>query len=305
MIVDPSTSVAISNLGWVDRGALWVYSSSSRTARAVRLSDSSYLRVYCGVGDRFAVSHDGDGDSIEISVHAFSDPERRLAGVRLNGGVFEAYGEVAELGAVPIHYVSYLGEDAADAAGYYLLELGDSPHVRRLDWFDKYDDVYESVLSVNTFDGVGHVFTVQRSSDLVVRDPNTLAVTRTVRMPTGRHGNPTLQLAGSDVRVLVADDYDAVLTLDPKDLTVAKVWEGQAPVGGSRMFIGSLGPALASDSVLVPRPGQGNVVELRVLDLEVVRTWETGAQPLVAAQFADHLVARDWKTGNLLRAATV
>ena len=67
MITNDSRTVAVSNLGWVDRGALWVYDGVGAKPKRIKLSDAEYLRIFEGLGDRFVVSHHFAGDRLLIT----------------------------------------------------------------------------------------------------------------------------------------------------------------------------------------------------------------------------------------------
>jgi hypothetical protein len=53
MLSDSRGTAAISSLGWVDRGNLWVMSVGSGQIETVSLSDAKYLSLHPGTGDFF------------------------------------------------------------------------------------------------------------------------------------------------------------------------------------------------------------------------------------------------------------
>jgi hypothetical protein len=65
------------------------------------------------------------------------------------------------------------------------------------------------------------------------------------------------------------------------------------------MFLGDVWSQDRSD-LLVARPGPGDVVQLDAASLEVTGRWETGRQRLEAAWVDGEVIARDWKSGDLL-----
>lgn len=70
-------------------------------------------------------------------------------------------------------------------------------------------------------------------------------------------------------------------------------------LGGSEL-VGDL-TLMSNGSVLAPRPFQGDVVCHLVGHIDQIREVATGRQPLDAVLLADNrLVARDWRTGELL-----
>jgi hypothetical protein len=55
VITDANRAIALSNLGWVDRGVLWLYElEQPDAARHVRISYASHLRLFEGDGETFA-----------------------------------------------------------------------------------------------------------------------------------------------------------------------------------------------------------------------------------------------------------
>src|SRR5437660_3352231 len=91
MIANAAESHLISNLGWVDHGAIWVCETGSAAARQVVLSDAGWLSLYRGSEDLFAAVHWLADDHFEISAHRIAAPEDVRARVVVRGGrpVFE------------------------------------------------------------------------------------------------------------------------------------------------------------------------------------------------------------------------
>lgn len=83
MILNFARTQAISNLGWVDGGALWLYSLGSNSIRKVTLSDAKYLNISQGQDDFFAVIHHWRGERLEITAHHHSEPEGVVSRVYL------------------------------------------------------------------------------------------------------------------------------------------------------------------------------------------------------------------------------
>ena len=306
MITSPSDDLLLSNLGWVDKGTIWRYDAATRTRDCVQVSDGSYLRLASGDGDDSVVVEHGLSGRIALSVRPWSALAEPLVRIDVNGWTASVEGD---LGAFRGHrrlFVNFLDHEATGAAGFFLIEVGAlDVRVRRLDWFDqdKYDPMYQRVGSALELPGGEYLFGVQRCSDLVLCDPTDLSVIGEVPL-AGRGGNPAPFLRGHGSE-LWAVDYDTVIRLDSASLKVEDRWLGQAPgSNGYRMFLGSVWMSRDEREMLVARPGSGDVVGLDPEGLRVVRSWRTGRQPLMAAMLGGHVVARDWKTGDLLTTDT-
>ena len=75
----------------------------------------------------------------------------------------------------------------------------------------------------------------------------------------------------------------------------------QRGANGAQQFIGeySFGP---DGACIVARPFSGDVVSLDPSTLKIKQTAKVGGQPLEAAALPDgDVMARDWKTGDVLR----
>lgn len=302
MITSPQDDVLISNLGWVDKGTLWRYQDATGTPDRVAVSDGTHLRMVAGEADDSVVVEHGVSGHVSVSVRPWSSLAEPLVRVDVHGWTATVEGDLAAFQGHRRLFVGYLDSDATGAAGYFLVEVGAREvRVRRLDWFDqdRYDPMYQQVTSALELPSGEYLFGVQRSSDLVLCDPADLSVIREVPL-AGRHGNPTpfLRRRGSE---LWAVDYDTVVRLDPSSLTIEDQWLGQPPsISGYRMFLGDLWMSRDEEEVLIARPGSGDVVDLDPENLRVIRAWRTGREPLAAARLAGRVLARDWKTGELL-----
>ena len=116
----------------------------------------------------------------------------------------------------------------------------------------------------------------------------------------GRHGNPTAHLTADAVWAI---DYDTLVRLDSETLVVNGAIRLQGATGGTRMFLGGLWVPPGEQYVVVSRPGSGDIVFVDTGSLDVARVVPLGGQPLTAAVIGGEVVARDWKTGELLVAA--
>jgi hypothetical protein len=163
--------------------------------------------------------------------------------------------------------------------------------------------MYQSVTSVRRVKDTGELlFGVQRSSELILFDPREQRVTRRVPL-RDRSGNPQPVLSTRSSNVWVVD-YDTVVRLDRRTWNVEQAALLQPAVSGSRMFAGDVWVPSEESLLLVPRPGTGDVVVVDPTHLSVIEEVALGRQPIVAAVVGDGIVvARDWKSGDLLTGA--
>ncbi|TCN40118.1 hypothetical protein EV644_10645 [Kribbella orskensis] len=306
VITSPGDTVAFDNLGWVDGGAVWRFDGATGTQDRVPVGGATHLRLSAApAADSVVVEH-GFRGRFAVSVRSWSSLAEPLVRVDVSGWTSSVAGDLDAFEGHQRVFVSYLDDVATGAPGYFLAEVGDRDvRVRRLDWFDhdRYDPVWQSVMSVVALPGGEYVFGVQRSSDLVVCDPTDLSVIRDVPL-AGRFGNPApfLRAGGSE---LWAVDYDTVVRLDTDSLTVEDRWLGQPPqTRGVWMFLGDVWMPRHERELMIARPGAGDVVAIDAESLRVVRRWLTGREPLTVALLDGRLVARDRKTGDLLTAET-
>lgn len=302
VITTADEQVVLSNLGWVDRGSIWRYNHATRRQDRIPISDGSYLRLTpSDSAESVTIQHGLSGRSA-VSVHMLASLQDPVVRVDVVGWTANVSGDLDAFRGHQRLHVSYLDDDVTGAAGYFLIEVGTRDvRVRRLDWFDdkKYDHMYQSVMSVLELPSGEYLFGLQRSSELVLCDPASLAVIREVPL-AGRHGNP-IPFLRNHRSELWAVDYDTVLRLDVDTLVVEDHWLGQPPAtDGTRMFLGSAWMPRSEQEILVARPGMADVVALNPNSMQIGRLWRTGREPLTAATVGTQLVARDWKTGDLL-----
>ncbi|GAA1241231.1 hypothetical protein [Oryzihumus leptocrescens] len=302
MITSPGSEVLLSNLGWVDKGSIWRLDTVKRVQDRVPVGDAGYLRLAAGESADSVVVQHGLRGRLSVSVHPWSSLADPLVRVDVHGWTAHVEGDLNGFRGHARLFVAFLDDAATGAGGYYLTEVGASQvSIRRLDWFDqqKYDPMYQQVLSAVELPSGEYLFGIQRCSDLVLCDPIDLSVIREVPL-AGRLGNPVpfLRAGGTEVWAV---DYDTVVRLDAASLGVEDRWLGQPPANnGHRMFLGDLWMSRDEQEILAPRPGSGDVVSLDPGNLRVARTWVTSGRPLTAAVLDGQLLARDWKTGDLL-----
>jgi hypothetical protein len=291
MLTDLEGRVAFSNLGWVDRGSLWMYESARGERDPLRVADAASLRLRRVGSDAFVCMAHSD-ERVELSVRAFAAPDVRIA--TASAGAEDE--SAADKEFPPFVTVAWFGR-----RGYCLVRV-DSGRVSLtpLGWFNddpSWDHGYQSVIDAVELPATGNLlFGLQRSSALILTDASGAGVLARIDLP-GFYGNltPTLLPGRGEVWVI---NSDTLVRLDATSVAVT----GHVVLGESMWVSGRW---FSSDEarVAVARPGSGDVVILDTDSLEIVRHVITGSEPLTAAVLHDGtVVARDWKTGDLLEA---
>lgn len=305
MILNSDRTRAISTLGWVDRGAIWVYSVDTGAPRRILLSDAKYLTLFQGLNDFFAVVHHYNGASLEITAHAFSKPADMISRISVRaanptepfGLVLIRDGRQDIWDHLPAAFTAY-------ASGDYRLILTRYPAkdaIQTFAWFDSsYDKMYQGIVAVTEVPNTSLlIVSVQRDSNPVLYDPETRTVVRKLSL-ANRGGNPKFQLRAT-ADELWADDYDTVVKLDAKTLELTGKSLVQDADPGTAKFVGDFCFDAAQKFCLVARPFSGDIATLNADSLTQVSRTYVGGQPLTVGLLADgRVVARDWKSGELL-----
>jgi hypothetical protein len=304
MIVDPARTVVLSSVGWVDGDALWRLDVASRRVDALPLGTGArWARLHHEDGDRFAVDHGFDGARFEVSVRSFDRPATVLARAVVEPGRAGLEGDAAAWIGVRQLYVPYLRfEPWRDSVLVRVVPDAGRIDVQRLSWFDdSYDKDYEAPIDVIASpDRSTAIVSVQRRSRLILQDLASGTVRGAVEL-ADRGGNPELRLRASG-RELWASDYDTIAVVRTADWQVDRSALVQSePARNSQLFIGDYGFAPDADLCVVARPYSGDIVAIDPATLKIVQTAKTGKQPLqVAAVGEGRVIARDWKSGELL-----
>lgn len=144
------------------------------------------------------------------------------------------------------------------------------------------------------------LISVQRSSRLVVQDLDSGDVVRTFDLGGGP-GNPKL-IPRNGAHEIWTTDYDAVAVVQTDRWKVRKRTRLQDAAAGTQVFIGDLSFAPHHGVCIVARPYSHDVVALDLDSLRVRGTATLGREPFEAAMLANgDIIARDWKSGDLLR----
>ncbi len=299
----PDHRFVISNLGWVDKSAIWIYDALNDRETVLPLGDARYLSLFrCNVPDQFAVLHHYDGASIRLSIHSFDRPSTPLCMIERTLKGSTVRGDLAALEEAPRYYTAYF--DPGQRGAYYLLHI--EPQQRQiqaepLDWYDNsYDKGYQGIVGLLELPNGNLIISVQRDSHPVVYNPTTKQVLKKLSLAE-RDGNPTLRLAARRGEIW-ADDYDTILKLDAASLELKGSRRLQSSAGGVMHFIGDWSFDEAESLCFVPRPYSGDVLAISTDTLRTRHTARLGKQPLEAVPLGDgRIIARDWQTGQLLK----
>jgi hypothetical protein len=303
MISNPERTVLVSSVGWVDHDFLWRYDVRASTAERISLGTGArYLSLHSSGAGHFSALHHFDGARLELTVHRFSDPRDILARASVNSKERKLDGDGAAWKDVPLLYVDYL--DFAPWKDFVLLKIAPSTgriDVQRLEWYDEtFDKGYQGVIDVLELPGEDSALvSVQRSSQLVLHDLETGTKKGSIDLG-GRGGNPKLQLRKSGSEIW-ASDYDTLVVIQREDWRIIRSARLQGAGAAAQQFIGDFSFAPDGDSCVVARPFSGDVVGIDAVTLKIKRAARLGRQPLeVIALPHGEVVARDWKTGDML-----
>jgi hypothetical protein len=304
MIANPEGTTLLSSVGWVDHDALWLFDVVAGTTETITLSTGArYSSLRCLGSQRFASVHHFDGRRFEVSVRSFSAPDVVLARAVVEDGRSIVAGDGSAWSDVPHLYVEYLG--FAPWKEYVLLKVSPSTstiEVQRFEWYDQsYDKDYQGVCDVVELPGDGcALVSVQRSSRLILHDLETGQQRRSIDLGGGG-GNPRLELRDSGKEVW-ASDYDRLVVVSTGSWHVQRSSRLQRSGAGTQQFIGDFSFVPNQELCAVARPFSGDIVAVDLRTLKIKRSAKVGRQPLeVAALPRGEVVARDWKSGDLLR----
>jgi len=307
MILNSAGTQAISNLGWVDNGRLWIYSSANVSPDNVVLSDAKYIEVLPGRNDLFAAVHHWDGKRLEITAHHHSEPGGVIARASIQQTVRGAdaklklvfEGDSSVWSQLPRAYVAFVFDN------FRLIrtnadEYGD---VQELEWYDdSYDKGYQGIVGVIEIQNSRNlIISIQRDSYPILYDPRTRRAIRKLSL-ADRHGNPEFLFRASANEFWVSD-YDFIVKLDANTLTVKESSLIQDSISGSWRFIGNFCFDREEKICVIARPYSQDAVVLEADSMRQIDAVNLAGQPLDIALMADGtLTARDWKTGDFTSA---
>jgi hypothetical protein len=304
MIASGDRRVLISSMGWVDADSLWVFDVPSANESRIPLnSGARYLSLHCCHPSYFAVVHHFDGLRFEVTIHEFAAPGPSAARGSFQSGSSFLEGPSDLWKFVPRLYVEYLGFPPWN--DFTLLRVAAAASridAQRLEWYDRtYDKDYQGVIGVLELPHRdAAIIAVQRSSRLVVHDLASGTSRATIEL-AGRGGNPSLYIRHK-ARELWASDYDSLVVVDSDNLRKIRSARFQSALRGTQQFIGDYAFNQIEEICVVARPFSGDLLGVDPLKLKVTAKAKVDGQPLeVALVGTDQIVARDWKTGRLLR----
>ena len=303
MLSDTRGTVVISSLGWVDHASLWVFRVSEGAEASLPLSDAKYVSLHSGNRDFFSVMHHFDGDRIEVTVHNFTEPRDAVARAVVGPDGARVLGDSLAWAHVQTNYVSYYaGPFWSDFALVRVKPREELVELQQFDWYNEdYDKGYQGIVGVVEVPGQDLlIISVQRDSRPVLYDPVTRGKIGALDLG-GRAGNPRL-LFRRHANELWADDYDTILKLESGSWRVLKSRLLQGGVAGTQQFIGQFSFDADETMCVVARPFSGDVIALSTRSLRPRFRCRVDGQPLEAVILPDRsVVARDWKSGALLR----
>jgi hypothetical protein len=299
VIANRDRTTVLSSLGWVDGDAIWVFDAGSgRTRTIAQNTGARHTSLHGSNSERFVAVHHFDGARFMASVSVFTAPEVTVSTASYENGRTSLIGHEAAWDGLPQLFVTHLAQPWND----FVLVKVESGHVhlQRLEWYDaSYDKAYQGIVDVIALPDPRYaLISVQRSSELVLHDLETGRAAQKISLGS-RLGNPKLALRQAGTAVW-ASDYDTLVIVETGSWRVRRHKRLQAAVSGTRQFIGdySFSP---DGSCCVARPYGGDVVAVDER-LRIRRSAKLGRQPQEAIELPNgDVVARDWKTGDLLR----
>jgi hypothetical protein len=303
VIIDTSESRILSMSRVSDRGSLWICDTMKGEAATIRFSSASRVQLYEGSDDLFAAARSHEDGRLAISAHAISDPEPWLASIRLIQGSWQFEGDRGVWRSLPRAYLAWAPVAGGVPEPYLVLLDGDTldPRSQRLSWYAEapYDHSYQELLSVQgTHSSDPLLFSVQRSSSLVLYDPARDVVVKDIEL-AGRRGSPSVWFRRTAPEVW-ATDYDTLLRIDTRDWSVQDQVRLGAD-GNRREWIGRLHFNHDESLCVVPRPQREDVLLVDSESFSVQRIVHTGRDPFEAVVLRDGRVfARSVGTGELL-----
>jgi hypothetical protein len=304
VLCDRQGTVVVSSLGWVDGGTLWTFRPADGVEATLPLEDAKYLTLVEGRDDHFAIVHHYDADRIEVTVHRFADPQLAIARAAVGPDGTRLSGAATAWGHVQRSYVAfYRGPFWANYALVRIAPAEGRVELQQFEWFtdDEYDKGYQGIVGVTEVPDADVVLvSIQRDSRPVLYDPVAREMRERITLAE-RHGNPRLFFRRNAAELWV-DDYDTLLKLEPGTWRTLAARRLQDAAEGTMHFIGQF--AFDADETLcvVARPFSEDVIGVDPDTLDVDLRWHTDGQPIEAVALPDRsAVARDWKTGRLLR----
>ena len=290
-------------MGWVDQGSLWILDTSSDDIQKLELSDAKYISLHSNGGEYFSAVHHYDGKKIVITAHSFNKPETALSTAHWENETYSFEGDVEIWKKLPRTYPEYLQRPAnSDFHLVYIDPVKPELEIIVLDWYDdSYDKGYQGVIGAVEIPKTSElIISIQRDSNPILYDMDERKVIKKLTL-SERRGNPHLYFRRTTDE-LWADDYDTILSIDPKDWTVKKSIRLQEATKNTMEFIGNYTFNKNESLCAVARPFSGDIIALDTTRFKVTHRSKLGKQPWEVCLLNDGTVySRDWKTGVLLK----
>lgn len=293
MISNSDATIVVDNLGWVDRGALWIYDVREERERRLEIADADHLGIEAAGNDLFLLKH--NIPALTVSLRAFDAPEVELASIRYEGSRWRFTGDKTLWRSADRAIVI---QDPAGPQLFWMDPADDTVSQLDLSWFNakSYDLGYQGIVDCLPIPATDQIWvSIQRSSTLIVMDRNTNQRVGQIEL-AGRSGNPRLRLLTG--RRVLASDYDTLCVIDIDSQTTRETRLLQKPIGGRRHFVGDYD--VRDSTCAVARTFSGDALLLDTESwAELARTRVEG-QPLSMCLLKDgRFIARDWQTGHL------
>ncbi|HEY4194871.1 MAG TPA: hypothetical protein VGM63_05010, partial [Mucilaginibacter sp.] len=231
------------------------------------------------------------------SVHRFNDLRKEYCRTSFDNFKTTSSGDVSFWKFVPRYYIG--GLILNEKFDFHLLkvEIGIiSLEDNKISWYidGDFDFGYQGLTSVTEINNE-LIFTVQRDGSLYRYNLDHDKIIDKIKL-AGNHGNPQPIIKNGEVWV---SDYDTLIRLN--NWQVIKSKKLQEAAGGLSQFIGSFSFNSQNGLCIIARPFSGDVICVNK-DFKIKYICNTGKQPLEAVLMQDNtVIARDWKTGDLLR----
>lgn len=298
MIIDREETTLLARQGWgVEGMGLWRMRAGDDDGEPVPILPQGFAMSACSSGVRVLCAHD---EERTWTIRRIDDVETVVASAVWDGEGWTLDGDSSIWEDAP----RYVQVDRGDGQSG-LVRLTDGPaSIDPLSWFweGSYDHGWQGLFAPVEIPGESRlIFPVQRDSHPVIYDPEARRVVGRLNL-AGGHGNPSLRFLRTGPE-LWADDRDTLLRLrtDTWHVVDSQVLQ-EASDAGVGQFIGDFWIPYDERVCFVARPFSGDVLTLDMDTFTVTSEIKLGRQPLEVARLGDELIARDWKTRDLLRA---
>jgi hypothetical protein len=293
MIFDPASRRVLGSLGWVDRGAIWVFDLKGRTESRIPVDGAKFITIDPGKNGLFRVSALLD-EGVEVSIRRVAEPATPLATVNFRGAEATFHGDSRLWSAVERTCFSSCG----DTTLLWQIDFS-SEQARKLDlsWYssERYDLLYQGLVQSLTLPRQDIVLvSVQRGSSLLGIDVAGQRKPVEISL-SDAGGNPDLRLRNDND--LIASDYDSLAFVDLTQMRVVRRVQLQERVGDVGAFIGDF-DLHPNGTCAVARPFSSDAILVDSETFRVLGQATLEGQPLQICMVSDReFVTRDWKTG--------